>query len=91
MVYVLIYLLLGMLYAGITFKSTLGAIVILGLSGADRLKIAKGSENVSDELKTSALACIVLAVLYSLFKVPFYPFLVFFDLLVRSAAKKHSK
>ncbi|NLS42531.1 hypothetical protein EYH65_20520 [Bacillus subtilis] len=91
MLYVLIYLLVGMFYAGVTFKATLRSIMLLGLKEAELISVARGSKGMTDEEKTSAIACFILAIIYSIFKIPFYPCSFFFDLIVFATAKKKLK
>lgn len=77
MLYFLLYLLIGMIYAGATFKSTLQFITKANLNENEIKEIAtKNHKDLDDKMKIALISIMLFALIVSAAKILFYP--VFF-------------
>ncbi|WP_407568021.1 hypothetical protein OKW88_21415 [Bacillus subtilis] len=84
---VLIYFIIGMIYAGLTFKLTIGFLYVSG-STEDELRELLRTKHADNE---KAVATLLIALVITLIKIPLFPLAVIFDFYFASAYKAKLK
>ncbi|ASS63675.1 hypothetical protein CHN56_03217 [Bacillus velezensis] len=80
----LVYLIAGMIYAGLTFKFTIASFYVSG-SSDDELRELLRTKQVD---KVKAVATLLIALVITLIKIPLFPLAIIFDFYFASVSKE---
>ncbi|ARW40239.1 hypothetical protein [Bacillus amyloliquefaciens] len=83
----LVYLIAGMIYAGLMFKFTIASLYVSG-SSDDELRELLRTKQVDKE---KAAATLLIALVITLIKIPLFPLAIIFDFYFASASKEKIK
>ncbi len=80
----LVYLIAGMIYAGLTFKFTIASLYVSG-SSDDELRELLRTKHID---KVKAVATLLIALVITLVKIPLFPLAIIFDFYFASVSKE---